>query len=523
MSKENPGVIFDASNSWNGYNHQGKLAILFAIKQILEVYDNSLTEDENKTILSDYFIEIEYLEDFSLGKVKAGKDEYYSVHQVKNHATDAAADYDSALLGLAYHVKNMPTLTKAYLHATTEIDFKGDSVHEYVKKLISLPNELNNILVRIQDERNDENKKQALYAKKRGRPENFIIRLKQMLKEADDTQKELNASNIDLALDILEKQTRNQIRDIGSLSDDQIKKIDLFLYDIQGHSQCYCEVNQIEQLIKNEIIRSINILGLSELWLNNRYINNRYIYLLGKLDEHIIDRNLNYPLYMSNALDRKIRLNNILEWLTSDKIDTADEDFYQYQLKKIFSEYADEYCKKCKSGKCDTCLLVSAINKIGQLTKSEMKDFLTLTCPSNNEGLSVKTFSKYLSEQKIRNPFLKGISEINIPFEEDKRAITYIGRETTQYILTTLEIDDEYEDNEEICTDIVKNKELFELLMDYDCFISKNMSCSSIQNEAGKIGKSPSENAELEERRKEHIAHLKDVSIITLENFKDTI
>ncbi len=24
MSKENPGVIFDASNSWNGYNHQGK-------------------------------------------------------------------------------------------------------------------------------------------------------------------------------------------------------------------------------------------------------------------------------------------------------------------------------------------------------------------------------------------------------------------------------------------------------------------------------------------------------------------
>lgn len=34
MSKENPGVIFDASNSWNGYNHQGKLAILFAIKVI---------------------------------------------------------------------------------------------------------------------------------------------------------------------------------------------------------------------------------------------------------------------------------------------------------------------------------------------------------------------------------------------------------------------------------------------------------------------------------------------------------
>ena len=51
MSKENPGVIFDASNSWNGYNHQGKLAILFAIKQILEVYDKPLSVDENKHML----------------------------------------------------------------------------------------------------------------------------------------------------------------------------------------------------------------------------------------------------------------------------------------------------------------------------------------------------------------------------------------------------------------------------------------------------------------------------------------
>lgn len=56
MSKENPGVIFDASNSWNGYNHQGKLAILFAIKQILEVYDKSLSTEENKKILKSYWM-----------------------------------------------------------------------------------------------------------------------------------------------------------------------------------------------------------------------------------------------------------------------------------------------------------------------------------------------------------------------------------------------------------------------------------------------------------------------------------
>lgn len=128
--KKNPGVIFDASNSWNGYNHQGKLAILFAIKQILEVYDKSLSVDENKHILKECFVEIEYLEDFSIGKqVISGQEEYFYVHQVKNHATDVVSDYDSALLGLAYHVEKMPTLKKAYLHATVDIDFKGESVH----------------------------------------------------------------------------------------------------------------------------------------------------------------------------------------------------------------------------------------------------------------------------------------------------------------------------------------------------------------------------------------------------------
>ena len=79
------------------------------------------------------------------------------------------------------------------------------------------------------------------------------------------------------------------------------------------------------------------------------------------------------------------------------------------------------------------------------------------------------------------------------------------------------------QDIEKICTDIVRNKELYELLMDYDCFISKNISCSSIQDEALKLGKIPSDNTELEERRKEHIAHLKDVKIVTLEDFENSI
>lgn len=337
MSKENPGVIFDASNSWNGYNHQGKLAILFAIKEILEIYDDTLSVDDNRRILDEYFIEIEYLEDFAIGKHINGKDEYYYVHQVKNHATTNVSEYDSALLGLAYHVESMPTLRKAYLHATTEINFRGKTMHDYVKKLISLSTELNNILLRIKEARGDESKKKKLYAKHNGRPENFISKLKKALIEADSSQKKLTEENIDMALDALDRETRKQITAIKLLDDQKIDKICLYTYELFGESQVYCEVNRIGELIKEEIRNSILRLDLLPLWHGEQYLKNRYLLLLGKLDEHIIERDLNYPLYKSGDLDRKIKLSLFYDWLICGDIDTADEHFYQFHLKEIFS------------------------------------------------------------------------------------------------------------------------------------------------------------------------------------------
>lgn len=42
MSEKNPGIIFDASNSWNGYNHQGKVWLvnkfLFVIRKAAKWY-----------------------------------------------------------------------------------------------------------------------------------------------------------------------------------------------------------------------------------------------------------------------------------------------------------------------------------------------------------------------------------------------------------------------------------------------------------------------------------------------------
>lgn len=327
-------------------------------------------------------------------------------------------------------------------------------------------------------------------------------------------------------MDALEKITKNQISAISLLSDVQINKIDLYTYDISGVPQRFCKVDQIEKLIKDEIKRSVNNIGLSELWSSPNYINIRYLFLLGKLDEHIIERNLNYPLYMKCKKDRKIRLDVVLDWLICDNIETSDDYFYQFKLKENFMAYSNKYCQKCKEdrrGDCDSCLMVSAINKIGQMTHEQMQNFVVLTCPGNNEGLSMETISDYLCKDSIGNPFFRGIRDISIPFEEDKQAITYIDKDTLQYILTTLVMNEDYDDNAKICSDIYKNKALYELFMDYNCFISRNISCSSVLDEVKKLGKNLGEDDEFDERRKEHIAHLKDVSIITLSDFINNI
>ena len=96
MSVNNPGVIYDATNSWNGYNHQGKMALWYAISEITQLYDPTITIDQNKAILNNYFLEIEYMEDFSIGKTGNGTDSYISVHQVKNRVDTNINEYESA-------------------------------------------------------------------------------------------------------------------------------------------------------------------------------------------------------------------------------------------------------------------------------------------------------------------------------------------------------------------------------------------------------------------------------------------
>lgn len=81
------------------------------------------------------------------------------------------------------------------------------------------------------------------------------------------------------------------------------------------------------------------------MWLKQKYIDNRYLFLLGKLDDHIIERNLNYPLYMNCKKDRKIKLDAVLDWLICDNIETSDESFYPNLSKKLYTCHIERVLK----------------------------------------------------------------------------------------------------------------------------------------------------------------------------------
>lgn len=517
MSKENPGVIFDASNSWNGYNHQGKLAILLSIKEIVTLYDSTKTMNENKIELSKHFLEIEHLEDFSIGRIVSDNEEYLSVHQVKNHASNVIASYDSAFLGLVYHVQKIPTLKNAYLHATTDIMLAGKTIKEHLKDLIANPKELQDTLKMINNVRFDLNVRNEVLKVHKGRPSNFVSRLKNALMNKIPSENKLTNENIEEACLALEEQINANILAINSISDVLLDKIDLYTYSIEGVDTKYCEVNRLKDLIIDEIDKTISIMGLHSYWKSQEHKEKRYLFLLGKLDEHIIERNLNFPLYKKGDLDRKIYFDQILEWLTCDDIDVNEDEFYQYYIKERFADVANRFCAHCNKNNCEECLVISALNKIANMTVDEMKHFLLLTNPNINKGMNMYTYSDYTDSKRIADPFLVGIRDISRAFEEDKTAISYIDEDTLQYVLTTIILDENLDDVPSICSDVVDNRHLFELLMDCDCFISKNVNVESIANEAMIVGKKFVEKEE--EKENEHIAKLKKVRMVSLENF----
>ena len=202
MFANNPGVIYDATNSWNGYNHQGKITLWYAITEITKLYNPTNTIEEYKGILNNYFVEIEYMEDFSIGKLENGMPSYISVHQVKNRVDTNIGSYESAILGLLSHLTEYPNIESAVLHTTVDINLSGKTLLENIKDFIKNPKYLTDVEMEINNKRADPEFRGELTKKKRGRPSTLKTNLKNALLKKYSIFQDLSEGNLDEAFDL---------------------------------------------------------------------------------------------------------------------------------------------------------------------------------------------------------------------------------------------------------------------------------------------------------------------------------
>ena len=511
MSTFNPGCLYDATSSWNGYNHQGKIAIWYAIHKINNLYDTSLSTSDNKTNLSEYFIEIEHLEDFSFGRKVNGKREYLSVHQVKNHSADKISHYDTALLGLVQHIADTSTIEEAFLHTTLSVRLGTQPLPEHIKSLSTAPTHLVQEEKLIATDRLDATKRKDLTTKKPGRPTNYQLGLLTALKNKHGNFTALDDKNLDLAFDARLEEIADLKRKFQTISATNLSKVCLFSYPINGTMQPFCGVDQIKALLQSEISKFFSLTDPTGYKRSDSaFINSCYLYILGKLDQHVIERDLHYNLYKANQLDREICLSEVLEWLISDEITQHGEPFYLHSIKEHLFHKAEEYCDQCdkKGLLCSSCAVIKCMDKIGHMDFKTLKRFIHITNPQFPGSID-KAYVNIAGSSGIRNPFLKGLRDIDLPYSFDDLAIAYL-KSCALSTITKMGFDN---DDAHICSQIIRNRNIYSLLMDYDCLISNDIDIVSIQDLSPKQSHIQSQDEE------NHIAHCKNVRITPLSKF----
>ena len=189
----------------------------------------------------------------------------------------------------------------------------------------------------------------------------------------------------------------------------------------------------------------------------------------------------------------------------------GDWYYIQYIKEQMFSKI-ERYCKVCTKDECATCNVVECKNRLGTMSFENFKSFIHMTNPTVSGKLDMNSYAKYLGNG-IENPFAKGLRDIPKGFDAKGNAISYKDNDKTQCALTTIIGEGTDNDNALISSDILTNSNIYDLLMDYDCLISRDINIPSIKDEE------ILQLSYFDSKQSEHIAHCKNVKIISLDDF----
>jgi len=502
---------YDASNSWSGYNYQGKTAIFIALKKI-----NALYESGEQAKISQYYMELEWLEDFSILYESGGQKYYESIHQVKARTDTQMAAYAQALTQLLRKIEVYPTIEHAYLHTINSIDYPTGQWRESVREVITTGTALQTTIGYI--DRYLDNPSQFVELVKTihqpRRPTSFITALKNEFDKSFPKERITN-ENIKAALTLYKTSLQDDLEHFrNGPSQSALDKTHIYTYPNQPLPKEHCPLDKVDGLIKIEIQNYWErIPAFSWKIKDCNLLDCIFLYLLGEIDQHIMMRHKNYR----SCLDRLIPLTLIESVLKSDDPVDRCEDYYLYVAKYRILNHCEDYHSRCLDQHqgdpaiCDFCQLCSIFARIEGFSFAQLKEWIFVTNPDIRSKIDINSLDQYCQSIRYNNPFFKGLTEIKRPFQDIRLPISFSAENKKLYLLTTLRDDDAPQPKLTICRNILMNSELPTIFMDYDVLLSKDLISDSIFDDAGDF-------LESFKMDKNNIYHFKQVQMKTLQD-----
>ena len=502
---------WDATNSWSGYNYQGKIALLVVLKKINELISMGKIDDIEK-----YSVELEWLEDFSI--LYQGDDgvQYKTIHQVKAKDKHNITDYEDALVKLYYKIVNYKTIEYAYLHVCKSINYNEDEWNDKVKELVLNCSQIKALQNRIISYKSSPIKKEEVEKIYKPGGKSEVNKLIKEYNEKYFEYRKINVHNVDNILDrILSDLQAQMVTSQNNIQDEDIKKIEVYSY---SNGNVYCELAEINDLVKVEINNYWRNTG-AEGWkcTDQNFCEMIFLCLQGLIDKHITQRHIQY----NRTIERTIGFNRIREVLDSDDSIKRCEEYYLYNIKNKLLMMCGEYHEYCleewdseeeREMCCKQCEVSVFYEHISGMSEDKIRDLIHTINPNVLKKIDEMNWAEYCIIDRYKNPFFKGLRDINSTFEKDRDYISYVGKNKKLNLLTTVGNNDGSKKAlMRACGEIVANPDLYEILMDVNCLISKDLETDSIYDGAGDFLRE----FEIEE---EHIYHCKNIKMKPLED-----
>lgn len=455
----------DASPSWNGYNHQGKVGIYVALKMM---------EDIPKEDMNKYELELEWFEDFSIKK--EGK--YKFIHQVKTYADTATSKYKEAIWLLLAKLLDIEELEGAFLHVTQKLT-NFDKLEE---KLLTY-----------------------------------------VMSEDDKKNEEATSKEIKNGKYATPKECHDKVKESGKYHE-VFRKFALYDYD---DGKQYCSLEGIEEVTKEKLHQLIGdlatetrverayyyLLGLVDRNIRERHIDIQTGFKKEKVSINFLD--IQNIVYKDFELISKEYASYYLKNEFYNISQSYLEDLKEEYEAKIISE--EEHLILCK-----------ILKEINELDDEQFLDFCLRITPNNEVDKElpehiIKMINQCLNKTALNDGFFEILKQIKREFKDKKW--TYNKKNSDgmniTYLPSTITDDDHPIRNRKLARGIINNANP-ELLNEVDKIITKSINLPSLEDSKVYANVPDPEGEELDNLTEYHdrIIKIKKISLVDITNAK---